>query len=178
MARRWTFRPIEGPTPLNGRGIRSRHGRPVPAPPRRGLRHRRPLLDRSPARPARHRARQGDPGGDHVGPGQLRGEPGRRVGDVTGYANWDLGGEAALTLFSRAALARTIGTEALPAHAPAQDAAMLVLRVDDVEAAAGKLTAHGASVVTGPRDRPEWGPGLRTAHLRTPDGSLVELQSY
>ncbi|MFF3944434.1 VOC family protein [Streptomyces sp. NPDC001902] len=95
-----------------------------------------------------------------------------------GYANWDLGGEAALTLFSRAALARAIGTEALPAHAPAQDAAMLVLRVDDVEAAAGKLTAHGASVVTGPRDRPEWGPGLRTAHLRTPDGSLVELQSY
>ncbi|MFD8075889.1 VOC family protein [Streptomyces sp. NPDC059718] len=95
-----------------------------------------------------------------------------------GYANWDLGGEAALTLFSRAALARAIGTEALPAHAPAQDAAMLVLRVDDVEAAAGKLTAHGASVVTEPRDRPEWSPGLRTAHLRTPDGSLVELQSY
>ena len=95
-----------------------------------------------------------------------------------GYANWDLGGEAALTLFSRAALARAIGTEALPVHAPAQDAAMLVLRVDDVEAATGKLTAHGASVVTGPRDRPEWGPGLRTAHLRTPDGSLVELQSY
>ncbi|WUD72769.1 VOC family protein [Streptomyces sp. NBC_00510] len=95
-----------------------------------------------------------------------------------GYANWDLGGEAALTLFSRAALARAIGTEALPAHAPAQDAAMLVLRVDDVEAAAGKLTAHGASVVTEPRDRPEWGAGLRTAHLRTPDGSLVELQSY
>ncbi|MDX2811447.1 VOC family protein [Streptomyces sp. NPDC006207] len=101
-----------------------------------------------------------------------------KVTPQAGYANWDLGGEAALTLFSRAALARTIGTEALPAHAPAQDAAMLVLRVDDVEAAAGKLTAHGASVVTGPRDRPEWGPGLRTAHLRTPDGSLVELQSY
>lgn len=95
-----------------------------------------------------------------------------------GYANWDLGGEAALTLFSRTALARAIGTEALPAHAPAQDAAMLVLRVDDVEAAAGTLAAYGASVVTGPRDRPEWGPGLRTAHLRTPDGSLVELQSY
>ncbi|MFF7212277.1 VOC family protein [Streptomyces sp. NPDC008238] len=95
-----------------------------------------------------------------------------------GYANWDLGGEAALTLFSRAALARAIGTDALPTHAPAQDASMLVLRVDDVEAAAGKLTAHGAVVLAGPQDRPEWGPGLRTAHLRTPDGTLVELQSY
>ncbi|MEU1621821.1 VOC family protein [Streptomyces sp. NPDC005722] len=95
-----------------------------------------------------------------------------------GYANWDLGGEAALTLFSRAALARAIGTDALPAHAPAQDASMLVLRVDDVEAAAGKLTAHGAAVLAGPQDRPAWGPGLRTAHLRTPDGALVELQSY
>jgi predicted enzyme related to lactoylglutathione lyase len=95
-----------------------------------------------------------------------------------GYANWDLGGEAALTLFSRSALARTIGTDALPSRAPVQDSAMLVLRVDDVEAAAGKLAAHGAAVLTEPQDRPDWGPNLRTAHLRTPDGSLVELQSY
>ena len=28
------------------------------------------------------------------------------------------------------------------------------------------------------QDRPAWGPTLRTAHLRTPDGTLVELQSY
>lgn len=55
---------------------------------------------------------------------------------------------------------------------------MLVLRVDDVETAAGKPTAHGAAVLTDPQDRPEWGLGLRTAHLRAPDGSLVELQSY
>ncbi|MDX3072470.1 VOC family protein [Streptomyces sp. NPDC088354] len=95
-----------------------------------------------------------------------------------GYANWDLGGQAALTLFSRTALARTIGTETLPAHAPAQDAAMLVLRVEDVDVAAGKLAAHGADVLAEPQDRPAWGPNLRTAHLRTPDGCLVELQSY
>ncbi|MGW3245194.1 VOC family protein [Streptomyces sp. NPDC001070] len=95
-----------------------------------------------------------------------------------GYANWDLGGEAALTLFSRSALARAIGADALPSRAPVQDSAMLVLRVDDVEAATGKLTAHGAAVLTEPQNRPGWGPNLRTAHLRTPDGSLVELQSY
>ncbi|MFJ4849874.1 MULTISPECIES: VOC family protein [unclassified Streptomyces] len=95
-----------------------------------------------------------------------------------GYANWDLGGQAALTLFSRTAIARTIGTESLPARAPVQDAAMLVLRVDDVHSATGTLAAHGAEVLAGPQDRPDWGPNLRTAHLRTPDGTLVELQSY
>lgn len=39
-----------------------------------------------------------------------------------GYANWDLGEEAVLVLFSRQALAKAIGTDALPASAPTQDA--------------------------------------------------------
>ena len=55
---------------------------------------------------------------------------------------------------------------------------MLVLRVDSVDDATARLAAHGATIVADPRDRPDWGPGLRTAHLRTPDGTLVELQSY
>ena len=75
-------------------------------------------------------------------------------------------------------MAKVIGAEHLPSAAPAQDAAMLVLRVDDVDEAAHRLTGHGASVLAEPQDRPEWGPGLRSAHLRTPDGTLVELQSY
>jgi len=32
--------------------------------------------------------------------------------------------------------------------------------------------------VVAPADRPEWGPNLRTAHLRDPLGTLIELQSY
>lgn len=95
-----------------------------------------------------------------------------------GYANWDLDGEGVLVLFSRAAVAAVAGTGALPARPAGQDTAMLVLRVDSVDDAAPRLVTHGAQIVAGPQDRPAWGPGLRTAHLRAPDGTLVELQSY
>jgi predicted enzyme related to lactoylglutathione lyase len=95
-----------------------------------------------------------------------------------GYAKWGLNDQTALVLFSRAALARAIGTDELPSRAAAQDAAMLAMHVTDVTDAARRLASHGASVVTEPQDRPEWSARLRTAHLRTPDGTLVELQSY
>jgi catechol 2,3-dioxygenase-like lactoylglutathione lyase family enzyme len=95
-----------------------------------------------------------------------------------GYANWELGGQAVLVLHSREVMARAVGAEALPADTAGQDTAMVVMRVPDTELAARCLTAHGAIVVAGPQDRPEWGPGLRTAHVRDPEGNLIELQSY
>lgn len=97
-----------------------------------------------------------------------------------GYAHWDLRGESLLVLFSRAELARAIGTDTLPesAAAPTRDGGMLVLRVDDPEKAARTLLGHGATLVAPAQDRPEWGPNLRTAHVRDPDGNLIELQSY
>lgn len=101
-----------------------------------------------------------------------------KVIPAAGYANWDLNGEAVLVLYARQAIARTIGTAGLPPAAPAQDSAMLVLRVENVDDAARRMSGHGASMVAEPVDRPEWGANLRTAHLRTPDGTLVELQSY
>ncbi|TDD93619.1 VOC family protein [Actinomadura rubrisoli] len=93
------------------------------------------------------------------------------------YADWDLRGEGALVLMGRARMAEAVGTADLPATA-GQDRSMLVFRVDDVDAAAKALTGLGASPVTAPQDRPGWGPGLRTAHLRDPGGNLLELQSY
>lgn len=95
------------------------------------------------------------------------------------YANWDRGDEGALILFDRGAMAATIGMADLPAAAgPAQDAAMLVCRVDAVDPALALCLEHGATLVVGATDRPEWGATMRTAHLRDPDGNLVELQSY
>lgn len=56
---------------------------------------------------------------------------------------------------------------------------MLVLYSrQSVEDVARRLGGHGARVLAEPRDRPAWGPNLRTAHIRTPDDTLVELQSY
>ena len=71
------------------------------------------------------------------------------------------------------------GTSGLPGRAaPAQDGAMLVSLVPDVAAAYELCLRHGAEPVAAPADRPELGPGMRTAHLRDPDGTLVEFQSY
>ncbi|GHJ48300.1 extradiol dioxygenase [Catellatospora sp. TT07R-123] len=88
------------------------------------------------------------------------------------YASWDVDGQGLLSLFDRrgmAAIAGDIG---------GGGAAMLVCRVDDVDEGARLCAEHGAVLVAAPTDRPQWGPGLRTAHLRDPDGVLIELQSY
>jgi predicted enzyme related to lactoylglutathione lyase len=94
------------------------------------------------------------------------------------YANWDLDGQAGLVLFGRAMIAGTVGTAELAAEVPAQDRSMLVFKVDDVDAAVKVFTQYGATVVAEAQDRPQWGPNLRTAHLRDPEGNLLELQSY
>lgn len=95
------------------------------------------------------------------------------------YANWDVEDEGVLVLFDRAMLARLVGTSDLPADAaPAQDRTMFVCRVPDVDAGAELCVRNGATLVVGPTDRPEWGPSMRTAHLRDPEGTLIELQSY
>ncbi|MEV0531937.1 VOC family protein [Kitasatospora sp. NPDC050463] len=95
------------------------------------------------------------------------------------YANWDVDDQAVLALYDRAMMAATLGTGELPARPPAaQDRAMLVFRVDDVDDALAFCLRHGGTAVIEPTDRPEWGPNLRSAHLRDPDGHLIELQSY
>ncbi|MBW8487119.1 VOC family protein [Actinomadura sp. PM05-2] len=93
------------------------------------------------------------------------------------YASWDAEGGTLLSLFDRAALAEAVGAGG-PPDAAARDRAMLTFRVPDVDAAAATLTGFGARPVAAPQDRPQWGPGLRTAHLRDPEGNLLELQSY
>ena len=98
----------------------------------------------------------------------------RTRGDAAGpYASWDVGEEGVLALFDRAALPPELrGAEA------AGPAAMLVSRVKDVDAAFTLCTGHGATPVAEPTARPEWGPTMRTAHVRAPEGTLWELQAY
>lgn len=95
------------------------------------------------------------------------------------YANWDVEDQAVLVLFDRGTMAALAGTADLPpTAAPAQDHTMFVCRVGDVDAGAELCVRHGATLAVAPTDRPEWGSTLRTAHLRDPEGNLIELQSY
>lgn len=47
--------------------------------------------------------------------------------------------------------------------------------LDDVEAIHDDLNNKGVESVAGPQDHPDW--GIRSAHIRDPDGNLIELHS-
>ena len=79
------------------------------------------------------------------------------------YASF-VAGNGAVAIFSRAE------QDAVVALRPAGDAALVVLEVDDVDAAARRL---GELVVGGPTGKPQWGG--RVAYVRDPDGNLFEL---
>jgi predicted enzyme related to lactoylglutathione lyase len=89
------------------------------------------------------------------------------------YASWDAGDQGLLSMCDARMMSRAAGAEVTTGGA-----VMLVCRVADVDDGADLCRAHGATVVSPPADRPEWGPNLRTAHLRDPQGTLIELQSY
>lgn len=80
-----------------------------------------------------------------------------------------------LALFRRDLMAAAVGRAGLAPSAAVQDSFVLVIGTDDVDAAADRLRGLGMRLETDPTDRPDW--GIRTLHLRDPDGHLVELNS-
>ena len=95
-------------------------------------------------------------------------------GDETmGYAYFDTG-NAGLELLSRAGFAASLD-EATLSPLPVGHPAVIVFRVDDVDATYADLVKRGARAVAEPVDRPAW--QARTAHLSDPDGYLVEIYS-
>lgn len=62
------------------------------------------------------------------------------------------------------------------APADPADRLVVVFRVEDVDAAYGKAIAAGARGASEPADQPGW--GMRVAHLRAPEGTLIEFCSY
>ena len=85
-------------------------------------------------------------------------------GDETGgYASFDTG-TGTVAIFERA------GQGGVVELRPAGDSTLLVLEVDDADAAVERLAGF---VVGAPVDQPEWGG--RVAYLRDPSGNLIEL---
>ncbi|MFE8700617.1 VOC family protein [Cytobacillus sp. FJAT-54145] len=90
-----------------------------------------------------------------------------------GYASFEAEDGGSFAIFSKDEMAETLGTEHLPSNVEAQDRFALIFRTDDMEAVVGRLRAKGVSLVAEVNDRPEW--GIRTAHLRDPEGNLIEI---
>ncbi|HJP76756.1 MAG TPA: VOC family protein [Pseudonocardiaceae bacterium] len=81
---------------------------------------------------------------------------------------------SSLCLHERADLARMLGDGVL-ADAPSGDAALVSLRVDDLDAYLAEVAGRGAQVVAGPVT---FGDRTRNAYLRDPEGNLIELQQW
>ena len=96
-------------------------------------------------------------------------------GEGEGYADFDAG-EVTLALFPRDLMAQSIGAgdvvDAVDVT-DGQDRVAICLGVDDVDATMQDLQGRGAVFVSGPIDQPFW--ELRVAHLRDPDGTLIEI---
>ena len=80
-------------------------------------------------------------------------------------------GTTRLSLFTRAAMAETLGM-AIDAPSPRAPAFEIGFKVDDCDAAFAELVNAGAAAVVVPTTR-AW--RQRTAYVRDPDGNLIEL---
>jgi catechol 2,3-dioxygenase-like lactoylglutathione lyase family enzyme len=94
--------------------------------------------------------------------------------DAGPYAKFSLpSGAAAIALHDRADLAQALPE--LTATNEGGERALIVLKVDDVDATLAQLRQRGAHVQKEAGDR--WGR-LRVAYLRDPEGNLIELQQW
>jgi uncharacterized glyoxalase superfamily protein PhnB len=68
-----------------------------------------------------------------------------------------------------------LGTGGQQAASVEQDKVMLTFNVPDVDGLFEELSAKGAKFVNEPHDREVW--FLRVAHLRDPEGNLIEFNA-
>lgn len=87
------------------------------------------------------------------------------------YAEID-GGRTTLGIYQRRLMNEVVGAQYEP-DAPRADFAALTFSVPDIDAAYRALRERGAQFLTEPHDQEAW--GLRVAHLRDPDGNLIEI---
>ncbi len=81
-------------------------------------------------------------------------------------------GSAGIALQDRAMMAEVLGElgETATGHR-----SLVVLRVDDLDAYCAQLTARGAQLAHGPAPM---GDRMHVAHLKDPEGNVVELQEW
>jgi catechol 2,3-dioxygenase-like lactoylglutathione lyase family enzyme len=88
------------------------------------------------------------------------------------YAEFKVSPVTRLALAARGVIAQVPGVSGQPG-AGGSERFMLVFEVDDVDAQAAALVGRGVKLLAGPVDRAEW--GVRTIHLRDPEGNLIEI---
>lgn len=95
-------------------------------------------------------------------------------GEEDVYAEFATGGST-IALFGRAFMAEALHDQQLAEQSTRHSAMVMTFEVDDVVATYKRLKASGVTCVADPQPRPEW--MIFTAHVRDPEGNLIELNS-
>ncbi|MFD9430003.1 VOC family protein [Streptomyces sp. NPDC060002] len=81
-------------------------------------------------------------------------------------------GSAGIAIQDRAMMAQVLGELSGTANG---HRSLVALRVDDLDAMCARITARGATLIHGPAPMAD---RMRVAHLKDPEGNLVELQEW
>ncbi|UTR14013.1 VOC family protein [Salipaludibacillus sp. LMS25] len=94
----------------------------------------------------------------------------------SGYVSFEAGKDKAFAIFDRKAMAEAVGTTVLPTTVQGQDRFALIFKVEEkLDQMVVRLKSQNVDIVNGVQDRPDW--GIKTIHLRDPDGNLIEMFS-
>jgi len=93
-------------------------------------------------------------------------------GSASGYASFEIPG-GSLSINDQSIFAPIVGSEPREPGETTKDRAALIFEVESVDAEAVRLQALGVALETPPTTYPGW--GIRAAHVRDPDGNLIEI---
>lgn len=82
-------------------------------------------------------------------------------------------GDGTVALYQRRLMDEVVGADPRGEGPRRGDQAALIFLVENVDDAVREFKGRGASFITEPHDQSTW--GLRVAHLRDPEGNLIEL---
>ena len=94
-------------------------------------------------------------------------------GSAAGYASFEAAPGTSFSINDQSVFAPVVGLETREVGEAVKDRAALIFEVVDVVAEAARLRALGIALETEPTAYP--GFGIRAAHLRDPDGNLIEI---
>lgn len=93
-------------------------------------------------------------------------------GSASGYASFEIPG-GSLSINDQSVVAPVVGFETREPGESVKDRAALIFEVESVDAEVARLRAFGVRFETEPTTYSGW--GIRAAHLRDPDGNLIEI---
>lgn len=85
-------------------------------------------------------------------------------------------GETKIEIFSRQNMAEVIGENNLLTNAEPQSKFLLTFAVNQIDEVCARLKDKGVVLLNEPHDRQAW--NARVAHLRDPDGNVIELYKH